>query len=45
MQNIRIIAIVNNRSKAAMIEISRKPKLELGGAPIPTIKDLKTKIM
>lgn len=28
-----------------MIEISRKPKFEFGGAPTPTIKDLKQKLI
>lgn len=42
MQKIRIIVIVNNNKREAIIDISRKPKLELGGAPTPTKNVLKT---
>lgn len=41
IQNMRIIVIVNNNKKPAMIDISRKPTLEFGGAPNPTKKVLK----
>jgi len=41
IQNIRIIVIVNISRRLAMIDNSRKPKLEWGGVPIPTKKVLK----
>jgi hypothetical protein len=36
--------MVNINRRLAMIDISRKPKLELGGAPTPTKKVLKKNI-
>lgn len=45
MQNIRIMVIVNINRRLAMIDISIKPKLDLGGAPTPTKNVLKIKTL